>query len=165
MIGTKLNHYRIIRAVGSGGMGEVYEAEDTKLHRRVAVKVLSPAVANDPERRQRFEREARAIAALNHPSIVTIHSIEYDHGRLFLTMELVRGVPLSRVITTRGLPIAQLLELAVPLAEAVSAAHQQGVIHRDLKPDNIMIGDDGRLRVLDFGLRRMLRRWPLGCFR
>ena len=144
MIGTALNHYRIIKALGSGGMGEVYEAEDTKLRRSVAVNVLPEAVAADPERRQRFEREARAIAALNHANIVTVYSIEQAADRLFLTMELVRGRTLAAVITRRGMEVAPFLQFALPIAEALSAAHRQGIIHRDLKPDNIMVGDDGR---------------------
>ena len=152
MEGALLNHYRITRALGSGGMGEVYEAEDTKLHRSVAVKVLPPSFANDPERRQRLQREARAVAALNHPNIVTVHSIEEAGDRVFLTMELVRGRTLTSLIPARGLPIADLLQLAVPIADAVGAAHQHGVVHRDLKPDNIMVADDGRLKILDFGL-------------
>jgi len=155
VIGTALNHYRIIKALGSGRMGEVYEAEDTKLHRSVAVKVLPAAVAADPEWRQRFEREARAIAALNHSNIVTVHSIEQAGDRLFLTMELVRGRTLSRVISRRGMEVAPFLQFALPLAEALSAAHRQGIIHRDLKPDNIMVGHDGRVKVLDFGLAHL----------
>lgn len=152
MVGTVLNHYRVTKALGSGGMGEVYEAEDTKLHRHVALKVLASAVADDPERRQRFEREARAIAALSHPNIVTVYSVEEAGGRAFFTMELVRGRPLSRVIPARGLQLPEFLQLAIPLADAVSAAHRQHVVHRDLKPDNIMVSDDGRVKVLDFGL-------------
>jgi serine/threonine protein kinase len=135
-------------------MGDVYEAEDTRLNRRVAVKVLPPAVSDHPERRQRFEREARAIAALKHPGIVTIHSIEQARGRLFLTMELVEGRTLSQAIPSRGFPLAELLELAIPLADAIHAAHRQGVIHRDLKPANIMIAD-GAVKILDFGLAQL----------
>ena len=155
MEGELLNHYRITRALGTGGMGEVYEAEDTKLHRSVAVKVLPATFANDPERRQRLEREARAVAALNHPNIVTVHSIEEAGDRVFLTMELVRGRTLGRLIPAGGLPITDLLQLAVPIADALSAAHQHGVVHRDLKPDNIMVADDGRVKILDFGLARL----------
>ena len=155
MVGTALNHYRITKALGSGGMGEVYAAEDTKLHRHVAVKVLPAAVAAYPEWRQRFEREAHAIAALNHPNIVTIYSIEQAGDTLFLTMELVQGRPLSQLIPPRGLPLDRFLTLSIPLADAVSAAHQHGVIHRDLKPANIMVTDEGRVKVLDFGLARL----------
>ena len=111
MIGQTVSHYRILRSLGAGGMGEVYLAEDTKLGRQVALKVLASETASDPDRRARFEREARAIAALNHPGIVTIHSVEEDQGRLFLTMELVEGGPLSEAIPKGGLPIEKLLRI------------------------------------------------------
>jgi Tol biopolymer transport system component/predicted Ser/Thr protein kinase len=155
MIGTTLGHYRVDRELGSGGMGEVYAAEDLKLHRQVALKVLSAPLAGDAERRQRFEREAQAVAALNHPNIVTIHSVEQSGDVHFLTMELVAGKPLSELIPPRGLPLERVLKVAIPLADAVSAAHQRGITHRDLKPANIMIADDGRVKVLDFGLAKL----------
>ena len=155
VVGTQLNHYRVTRALGSGGMGEVYEAEDTRLRRTVALKVLPPAVADDADRRLRFEREARAIAALNHPNIVTVHSIEQAGDRLFVTMEFVQGQTLSRLIPLRGLPLGDFLRLATPIADALGAAHRGGVVHRDLKPDNIMVGTDGRVKILDFGLAQL----------
>jgi Tol biopolymer transport system component/tRNA A-37 threonylcarbamoyl transferase component Bud32 len=155
VIGTLLNHYRVTKLIGAGAMGEVYAADDTELQREVAIKVLPPELVDDPDRRKRFEREAHAIAALNHPNIVTIHSIEQSGDRLFLTMELVRGQPLAALIPARGLPLPRLLKLAVPLADAISAAHDKGVIHRDLKPSNVMITDDDRVKVLDFGLARL----------
>jgi Tol biopolymer transport system component len=155
MIGETLAHYRIVERLGKGGMGEVYVAEDTRLGRRVALKVLPPEMAADPERLARFEREARAVAALNHPNIVTIHSIEQHGGVRFLTMELVRGRPLSERIPRQGMALAGLLDLAVPIADAVAAAHQRGVTHRDLKPDNIMVTDEGVPKVLDFGLAKL----------
>jgi Tol biopolymer transport system component len=155
MIGSRLNHYRVVAALGSGGMGEVYAAEDTRLHRTVALKVLPRAIADDPERRQRLEREARAVAALSHPNIVTIHSIEEADATVFVTMELVQGRRVSELIPPKGLSIERLLSLAIPLADAVDAAHQKGIIHRDLKPDNLMVGADERLKVLDFGLARL----------
>ena len=136
-------------------MGEVYAAEDTKLNRTVALKILSQITAADPERLSRFQREAKAIAALNHPNVVTIYSVEEADGVPFLTMELVEGKPLDAVIPRRGMTPAALLELAVPLADAVSAVHQCGIVHRDLKTSNIMVGDDGRLKVLDFGLAKL----------
>ncbi|OYW07103.1 MAG: hypothetical protein B7X11_00555 [Acidobacteria bacterium 37-65-4] len=156
-----LNHYRVLRTLGSGGMGEVYLAEDTKLHRNVAIKVLLEDAAEDHDRRERFAREARAVAALSHPNIVTIHSVEEDAGRLFLTMEYVDGRPLTEVIPSNGLPLDKLLAIAIPLADAVAAAHERGIVHRDLKPANVMIAADGRVKVLDFGLAR-LRADPAG---
>jgi serine/threonine protein kinase len=155
IIGTTVTHYRVLRELGSGGMGEVYVAEDLKLHRQIALKVLPAAVAADSERRERFEREAQAVAALNHPNIVTIHSVEQAGDVHFLTMELVEGKMLSAVLTHNGLPIDRILKLAIPLADAVSAAHQRGITHRDLKPANIMVATDGRLKVLDFGLAKL----------
>jgi dipeptidyl aminopeptidase/acylaminoacyl peptidase len=155
LIGTALNHYRITAILGSGGMGEVYAAEDTKLDREVAIKLLPPAVAEQVERRRRFEQEARTIAALNHPNIVTIHSIEQAGEHTFLTMELVRGKVLAELIPPHGLPVERLLAIAIPLADGVSAAHQRGVIHRDLKPANVMVADQDRVKILDFGIARL----------
>ena len=152
--GTRLGHYEILDLLGAGGMGEVYRARDGKLHREVALKVLPPETAADPERRQRFEREARAVAALNHANIVTIHSVDEAAGQLFLTMELVEGQTLSALIRPGGLPLAQLLDIAVPLADAVSAAHARGITHRDLKPANVMVTPGRQVKVLDFGLAK-----------
>ena len=154
--GTRLGPYEILSTLGAGGMGEVYEAEDTRLKRRVALKVLHPAIASDPARRARFEKEARAVASLNHPSIVTIHSVEeYDDTR-FLTMEIVDGRTIDRLIPQAGLPLEQLLAYAIPLVEAVVAAHARYIVHRDLKPANVMVTADGRVKVLDFGLAKLL---------
>ena len=155
MIGTQLGHYRIERLLGSGGMGEVYVADDLKLGRRVALKILSTELTGDPNRRERFEREARAAAALNHPNIVTIHSVEEVDGIPFLTLELLDGKTLNEVIPAQGLPLDRLLTLAIPLTDAVGAAHQAGITHRDLKPANVMITADGRVKVLDFGLAKV----------
>jgi len=155
MIGTQLAHYRIERLLGSGGMGEVYLAQDTRLGRQVALKVLSAALASDPDRRERFEREARAAAALNHPNIVTIHSVEEANGVHFLTLEVVDGETLADKIVPGGLPLDRVLALGIPLADAVGAAHQRGITHRDLKPANVMLTTDGRLKVLDFGLAKV----------
>src|SRR5215210_1809424 len=155
MIGTQLAHYRIERLLGSGGMGEVYLAHDTKLGRQVALKVLSAQLASDPDRRERFEREARAAAALNHPNIVTIHSVEEADGVHFLTLEVVDGETLADKIVPGGMPLDRVLTLAIPLADAVGAAHQRGITHRDLKPANVMITSDGRVKVLDFGLAKV----------
>ena len=155
MIGQTLSHYKILEKLGSGGMGEVYVAEDTKLSRKVALKIIRPETASHPERRMRFEREAKAVAALNHPHIVTIYSVEEAEGVHFITMELVRGKTLTELIPKKGLPLNKFLEIGIPLADAVSAAHEQGIIHRDLKPDNLMVSDEGRLKILDFGLAKL----------
>ena len=155
MIGRTLGHFRVVSAIGRGGMGEVFEAEDSRLGRVVAIKILPAAVASDPERRGRFEREARAVAALNHPNIVTIHAVEEADGVHFIAMERVAGRPLSELIPPTGMPVRRLLDVAVQIADAVGAAHAQGITHRDLKPDNIMVSDDGRVKVLDFGLAKL----------
>ena len=154
MIGQTLAHYKILEKIGSGGMGEVFLAEDTKLDRKVAVKVLPPELAESEERRARFTREAKAIAALNHPNIVTVHSVEQAGDVHFITMELVKGKTLTELLPSSGLSLAKFFEVAIPLADAVAAAHQEGITHRDLKPDNVMKSDDGRIKVLDFGLAK-----------
>jgi serine/threonine protein kinase len=133
-------------------MGEVYRARDTKLDREVALKILPADMVADVARLERFSREARALAALNHPHIVTIHSTEEAGGIRFLTMELVEGKSLDRVVPESGLPFAQLLDIAVPLCDAIAAAHDKHLTHRDLKPANVMVSDAGRVKVLDFGL-------------
>jgi hypothetical protein len=155
MVGRKLKHYTIKSRLGEGGMGAVFVAEDSELHRDVALKVLPPELAADSDRLQRFRQEARAVAALNHPNIVTVYSVEQAEGLHFITMELVCGRPLSELIRKDGLPAERLLGLAVPLAEAVAAAHRRGIVHRDLKPDNVMLDEDGHLKVLDFGLAKL----------
>jgi Tol biopolymer transport system component/predicted Ser/Thr protein kinase len=153
--GDALGHYRILEPIGKGGMGEVFLAEDTRLHRRVALKILPQIFARDPDYRDRFEREAQAVAALNHPNIVTIHSVEEDQGRLFLTMELVDGKPLGDLIPRAGMPIEKLLRIGIEVADAMAAAQAQGITHRDLKPANVMVTAGGRVKVLDFGLAKM----------
>ena len=158
--GQMLSHYRLAEKIGEGGMGAVFLAEDTKLGRKVALKVLPAAMASDEDRLARFQREARAVAALNHPNIVTLYSVEEEDGVHFITMELVEGRTLADLIPREGFTLSRLLEIAIPLADAVSRAHRAGVTHRDLKPDNIMIDSDGRLRVLDFGLAKL--QGPLG---
>ena len=155
LIGQKIAHYRITAAIGAGGMGQVYRATDTKLHRDVALKVLPPEMAASPERIERFRREARAVAALNHPHVVTIYSVEEAGGVHFLTMELVEGEPLDRLIPLTGMEVPRLLNIATALADALAAAHDKGIVHRDLKPANAMITKEGQVKVLDFGLARM----------
>jgi TolB-like protein/tetratricopeptide (TPR) repeat protein len=150
--GGQLGAYQIVASLGSGGMGEVYRAHDPRLGRDVALKVLPAEMASDPSRLERFTREARAIAALNHPHIVTIYSTEEAGAIRFLTMELVEGQSLDALIPSGGMTLARFLELAIPLADALNAAHQKQITHRDLKPGNVMVASDGRLKVLDFGL-------------
>lgn len=155
VVGRTLGHYKVLEQIGAGGMGEVYAAEDLRLRRKVALKVLPAAVASDPARRARFEREATALAALNHPNIVVVYSVEEADGVAFMTMELVEGRPLSAEIPAGGLPVARFFDIAIPLAAAVAAAHRAGVVHRDLKPDNVVVGAGSRVKVLDFGLAKL----------
>jgi serine/threonine protein kinase len=154
MVGQTLAHYRINAAIGAGGMGEVYRATDTKLRREIALKILPTDMARDPERLARFQREARTVAALNHPNIVTIYSVEEADGVHFLTMELVEGHSLKRYITEGGMPVEQIVEIARALGEALAAAHEKGIMHRDLKPANVMVTADGRVKALDFGIAK-----------
>jgi TolB-like protein/predicted Ser/Thr protein kinase len=154
LIGRVLAHYKITAAIGAGGMGEVYRAEDTKLGRAVALKVLPLDMARNPERLARFQREARSVAALNHPHIVTLHSVEEVDGVHFITMELVEGRSLDRLIPKDGLPVDRILEIATAIADALAAAHEKGIVHRDLKPANVMVTADGRVKVLDFGIAK-----------
>jgi serine/threonine protein kinase len=149
--GSMLLHYRILGDLGEGGMGEVYSAEDTKLVPNLALKVLPPEMAADPERLERFQREARTLAALNHPNIVTIYSVETAGGVRFITTELIEGKTLDEFVAP-GLPLAATLELFLPLLGALGAAHAQGIIHRDLKPANIMVTGDNFVKLLDFGV-------------
>ncbi|MFN8587090.1 MAG: protein kinase [Candidatus Eisenbacteria bacterium] len=152
--GTRLGTYELSTALGAGGMGEVYRARDLKLGREVAIKVLPAGMSEHPERLARFEREARTVAALNHPNIVTLHAIEQDGETRFLVLELVEGAPLSESVVPGGLPLARVLAVVLPLAEALAAAHERGVVHRDLKPGNVMLTREGRVKVLDFGLAK-----------
>ncbi len=152
--GTKLGVYEIRGLLGAGGMGEVYVALDTRLGREVAIKILPPGFSDEPERLARFEHEARTVAALNHPGIVTLHAVEEASGVRFLVMERVSGRTLAAVIGDDGLPVGRILELAVPIADALAAAHDKGIVHRDLKPNNVMVTDEGHVKILDFGLAK-----------
>ena len=156
MIGQAIGKYRVLELLGRGGMGEVYLAEDVSLGRQVALKVLRPEVAGSPERRERFQREARAVAALNHPNIVTLHSVEEVDGLLFITMERVRGQSLRRILKEGPLPVPRVLALAAQVCEGLACAHAAGVLHRDLKPDNLIVTAEDRLKILDFGLAKLL---------
>jgi tetratricopeptide (TPR) repeat protein len=153
--GSRLNHYDVVALIGGGGMGEVYRATDTRLQRDVALKVLPSAMSGDPVRFERFQREARVVAALNHPNIVTIHSVEESGGVHFLTMEFVEGRTLDAALDGKGLTPGEFVDVAVPLADAVAAAHAAGITHRGLKPQNVMFSRAGRLKVLDFGVAKL----------
>ncbi len=156
-IGSRLGPYEILSRIGAGGMGDVYRASDNKLGRSVAIKVLPSAFVDDSGRLARFQREARMLASINHPNIVTIHSFEEIDGVQFLTMELVEGQPLNQIIPKGGLPVDRILDFAAAITEALSAAHEKGIVHRDLKPANVMVTDQGRVKVLDFGLAKDIR--------
>lgn len=151
--GDRVGAFTILRSLGSGGMGQVYEADDTKLGRRVALKALPPEM-NLPEYRKRFEREAKAVAALNHPNIVQVYSVHDAEGIPFISMEFVRGKTLGELIGADGMALPLLFETASEMAGAVAAAHDRGIVHRDLKPANVMLSEDGRVKVLDFGLAK-----------
>ena len=152
--GSRLGNYNIIEKLGEGGMGEVWRARDERLNRSVAVKILPPDVASDPTRRARFEQEARALGALNHPNIVAVYDSGQDNGQAYIVSELVEGESLRAVIDRGRLPVRKVVEIGVQIADALAAAHAAGIIHRDLKPENIMITRDGRAKVLDFGLAK-----------
>src|SRR4051812_23515567 len=145
---TQLGPYKIVALIGSGGMGEVYRARDTRLLRDVALKTLPASFTNDPDRLRRFEQEARAVAALNHPNIVSVHDVGEAQGVHYIVSELLEGESLRERIPSTGLPPRKAIELAVQLANGLAAAHEKGIIHRDLKPDNIFVLRNGRLKIL-----------------
>ncbi len=154
--GDPLGHYEILAPLGAGGMGEVYRARDPKLEREVAIKVLPADFAADPERLARFEREAKSLAALNHPNIATVHGFEKDGDTHFLVMELVDGEDLSERLRRGPIPVEEAVGLFIQIAEGLEAAHEKGIVHRDLKPANVKVTEDGRAKVLDFGLAKAL---------
>jgi len=151
-----LTRYRILDKLGAGGMGEVYLAEDTRLHRRVALKFLPTQFTSDATRVRRFEKEARAASALNHPNILTIHEIGEAEGAHFIATEFVEGMTLRRRLSLGALTVMESLEVAIQVAAALQAAHTIGIIHRDIKPENLMLRDDGYVKVLDFGLAKFM---------
>jgi len=155
VIGRTVSHYRILERLGEGGMGTVYLAEDLRLERRVALKFLPAEVAADPERLARFRREAKAVARVNHPGIVTLHAVEEHDGEPFIVLEHVEGETLDRLMERHGLSLDRFFEIACSVADALRAAHEQGIVHRDLKPSNVMVTKSGQVKVLDFGLARV----------
>ena len=155
LVGQQLGSYQILSLLGAGGMGVVYKARDTRLNRSVAIKVLPADKVSDPERKRRFVQEARAASALNHPNIITIHDIGSESGIDFIVMEYVAGKTLDQRIPRKGMRLNEALKLAVQMADALAKAHSAGIIHRDLKPTNVMVTDDGLVKVLDFGLAKL----------
>ena len=161
-VGSRLGHYDVTALIGEGGMGQVYQATDTKLNRQVALKILPEAFATDPDRLARFQREAQVLASLNHPGIAAIYGIEEADDTRALVLELVEGPTLADRIAKGPIPVDEALPIAKQIAEALEAAHEAGVIHRDLKPANIKVKDDGTVKVLDFGLAKALDLTPEG---
>src|SRR5215472_6521726 len=157
LVGLMLGHYRMQERIGAGGMGEVYSARDEHLDREVAIKVLPPRTFSDDSARKRFRKEALTLSKLNHPNIATIHDFDTQQGIDFLVMEYVHGVTLSQRIADRALPEKELTRLGLQLVEGLEAAHEQHVIHRDLKPHNLRLTPDGRLKILDFGLAKLAK--------
>src|SRR5262245_60875098 len=157
-VGARLGPYEIAALLGAGGMGEVYRAIDTRLRRTVAIKILSPDKTTDPERRRRFMQEARAASALNHPNIVTLHDIASESGVDYLVMEDVAGRSLDKTITPKGISLGEATAYAAQIAGALAAAHAAGIVHRDIKPANVIVTPESQVKILDFGVAKLMER-------
>jgi serine/threonine protein kinase len=162
MLGETVGHYRVIGKLGVGGMGVVYEAEDIHLSRRVALKFLPDDVAGDPDATRRFKREAMMVADLNHPHICTIHDVDEDKGRVFIAMERLHGTNLKLHMAKKALETTEIIGIALQVTDALDAAHTRKIVHRDIKPGNIFVGENGHVKVLDFGLARRFEPGPAG---
>ena len=160
MIGRTLSHYRVLEEIGRGGMGVVYRALDTTLGREVALKVLGAAAGREPEQERRLKQEARAAASLAHPAVSVVYEIDEAEGATFIAMELVRGRPLAALLAGAPLEPGRALDLAIEVAEGLAEAHSRGVVHRDLKPKNVMLTESGHVKIIDFGLAKLLRPRP-----
>src|SRR6202167_2627957 len=155
--GTKLDGYEVLGLLGAGGMGEVYRARDSVLKREVAIKVLPPVVSRDPDRLRRFEQEAEAAAALNHPNILAVYQLGTFEGAPYLVSELLEGHTLREVLQRGPIPVRKAIDYGVQIARGLAAAHDKGIVHRDLKPDNLFVTKDGRVKILDFGLAKLMQ--------
>jgi serine/threonine protein kinase len=158
LVGSIISHYEVLQKLGEGGMGIVYKARDAHLERLIALKVLPVEKIPDSERRRRFVREAKSASALNHPNIVTIHDIDTAHDFYFIAMEYIDGHSLDQLIPRKGMRIADALRYAVQIADALACAHRAGIVHRDLKPGNVMVTERGLVKVVDFGLAKLMER-------
>src|SRR5690349_12372109 len=157
-VGAQLGRFEILGALGSGGVGDVYRARDPQLHREVAIKVLRPTWADDPDRQRRLEQEARTAGSLNHPNIVAIHDVGAHDGAPFIVTELLEGETLRERMAGRALPAARAVEFAVQIARGLATGHERGIVHRDIKPDNLFVTRDGQIKILDFGLAKLIER-------
>ncbi len=158
--GTKLDGYDVVGLLGAGGMGEVYRARDSALRREVAIKVLPSFVSRDPDRLRRFEQEAQATAALNHPNILAVYQFGVFDGAPYLVSELLEGSTLREVLRHGAIPVRKAIDYGVQIAHGLAAAHDKGIVHRDLKPENLFVTKDGRVKILDFGLAKLTQRQP-----